>query len=47
MLFEINFSIKLLTILSETSSPEFMIDEILDPKFVLFLISLRKRSPVD
>ena len=42
-----NFSIKLPTISSETSSPELMIEEISDPNFVLFLISLRKRSPVD
>ena len=33
--------------LSETNSPEFIIDEISDPNYVLFLISSRKRSPVD
>jgi hypothetical protein len=46
-LFEINFSIKLLTISSETSSPELIIEKIFDPNSVLFLISLRKSSPVD
>ena len=42
MSFETNFSIKLFTILSDTNSPEFIIEEISDPNFVLLLISLRK-----
>ena len=46
-MFEINFSIKSLTISSETKSPELIIAEIFDPSSVFFLIYSRKSSPVD
>ena len=47
VLFETNFSIKLLTISFETNSPEFIIEVISEPNLVLLLISFLNKSPVD